>query len=336
VFQLGIKMTWLFFILFSLILIPHPAQSADLFKYHQVLMGTTVEITLMGNDEGEVGKAALQAFQEIKRIERLMSPKAASGDVFRINQSAGMEWVKISPETLEVIHKAKEISGLSEGSFDITVAPLTQIWRTAREKGIPPSSEEVKRLLELVNFREIGIAPEGKIFLKKKGMSIDLGGIAKGYAVDRAFGVLQSLGHKNFIVNAGGDLRVGGMRLNQPWTIGIQHPRDPQKIMAKVSLSDSALATSGDYEKFFMYQSRRFSHIFNPRDGFPADTCQSVSVLYKDCMTADALATAIFVLGPEKGYALCQKIAGVDCLIVDKDEKIIFSPGLKDHISFVP
>ena len=175
----------------------------------------------------------MQAFQEIKRIEQLMSPKIASGDVFRINQSAGTEWVNVSPETLEVIHKAKEISTLSEGAFDITVAPLTQIWRTAREKGIPPSVEEVNKLLELVNFREILISPEGKVLLKKKGMAIDLGGIAKGYAVDKAFEILQSLGHKNIIVNAGGDLRVGGKRLNQPWTIGIQHPREPQKIMAK-------------------------------------------------------------------------------------------------------
>ena len=328
-------MLWLFLFFFPLIVFPHFAQSSNPYKYHQVSMGTTVEITLMGSDEEETGKAALRAFQEIKRIEQLMSPKIASGDVFRINQSAGTGWVKVSPETMEVIHKAKEISALSEGAFDITVGPLTQIWRTAREKGIPPSSEEVKRLLELVNFREIGIAPEGKIFLKKKGMSIDLGGIAKGYAVDRAFEILQSLGHKNFIVNAGGDLRVGGTRLNQPWTIGIQHPRDSQKIMAKVPLSDSALATSGDYEKFFIHQGKRYSHIFNPRDGFPADTCQSVSVLHKDCMTADALATAVFVLGPEKGYALCRKLDGVNCLLVDQEGKVIFSPGLKDHFSFI-
>ena len=303
-------MTWLFFILFSLIISPHPAQSADLFKYHQVLMGTTVEITLIGSDEEEAGKAAQQAFQEIKRIEQLMSPKITSGDVFRINQSSGMEWVNVSPETLEVIHKAKEISVLSEGAFDITVAPLTQIWRTVREKGIPPSVEVINKLLELVNFREILISPEGKVLLKKKDMAIDLGGIAKGYAVDRAFGVLQSLGHKNFIVNAGGDLRVRGNRMNQPWTIGIQHPRDPQKLLARVSLSDSALATSGDYEKFFIHQGKRYSHIFNPKDGFPTESCQSVSVIYKDGMTADGLATAVFVLGPEKGYALCKSLMG--------------------------
>ena len=313
-----------------------PAHSSDVFKYHQVSMGTTVEITLMGENEEGTRKAALQAFQEIKRIEQLMSPRIASGDVFRINQSAGMEWVHVSPETLEVIQKAKEVSVLSEGAFDITVGPLSQVWRTARGRGVPPSTEEVNKLLELVNFREISISPEGKILLRKKGMAVDLGGIAKGYAVDKASEVLQSLGYRDFIVNAGGDLRVGGKRMNQPWTIGIQHPRETQKIMAKVSLSDSALATSGDYEKFFIYQGKRYSHIFSPRNGFPAESCQSVSVLYKDCMTADALATAVLVSGPAKGYALCQELNGVSCLIVDKDEKVIVTPDLKGHLSFSP
>jgi FAD:protein FMN transferase len=328
-------MQWLI-LFFTLLVLTHPVHPSTVFKYHQVSMGTTVEITLVGSHEEEVRKAAMQAFQEIKRIEQLMSPRIASGDVFRINQSAGIGWVQVSPETMEVIQKAKEIFVLSEGAFDITVSPLTQIWRAAREKKVPPAAEEVKQLLELVNFVEILIVPEGKIFLKKKGMAIDLGGIAKGFAVDKASEILQSLGHKNFIVNAGGDLRVGGMRLNQPWTIGIQHPRDPQKIMAKVSLSNSALTTSGDYEKFFIHQGKRYSHIFNPKDGFPSEDCQSVSVLHKDSMTADALATAVFVLGPEKGYALCQKLAGVNCFIVDKDDKVIFSPGLKERLSFTP
>jgi FAD:protein FMN transferase len=332
----GIEMTWLFLFLFSLIVFPHSAQSFNPYRYHQVAMGTTVEITLMGIHEEEATRAAMQAFQEIKRIEQLMSPKAASGDVFRINQSAGAEWVSVSPETLQVILKAREISELSEGSFDITVAPLTQIWRAAREKGIPPSVEEVGKVLVLVNYRELRIAPEGKVLLKKKGMAIDLGGIAKGYAVDRAFEILQSLGYKDFIVNAGGDLRVGGHRLNQPWTIGIQHPRKPQNLLAKVSLSDAAMATSGNYEKFFMYQGKRYGHIFDPRDGFPTEASLSVSIIHKNCMTADALATTVFVLGPARGYALCQTLDGVNCVLVDKDDKVVFSPGLKDHLSFVP
>jgi thiamine biosynthesis lipoprotein len=263
-----------------------------------------------------------------------MSPWLDSSDVTRINRSAGKERVKVSPETFEVIQKAQEISELSEGGFDITIGPLTELWREARKKTIPPSIEDVKEKLGLVNFKNIETDQEGKVFLKKKGMAIDLGGIAKGYAVDRAFELLKSLGYRNLIVNAGGDLRVGGLKNNQPWSIGIQNPRESQKILARIPVSDMAVTTSGDYEKFFIYEGKRYHHIFNPRDGFPAEGCQSVTIVTKDCITADGLATAVFVLGAEKGYSLCQKLDGVDCLIVDKEGKIIFSPGLKDRISF--
>jgi len=325
-------------LLFSFILILHPpsSQSSNLFKYHQVAMGTVIEITLIADDEEAANKASLQAFQEIKRIETLMSPWLDSSDVTRINRSAGKERVKVSPETFEVIKKAQEISELSEGGFDITVGPLTELWREARKKTIPPSIEEVKEKLGLVNFKNIETDQDGKVFLKNKDMAIDLGGIAKGYAVDRAFELLKSLGYKNLIVNAGGDLRVGGTKNKQPWSIGIQNPREFQKILARISVSDTAIATSGDYEKFFIYEGKRYHHIFNPKDGFPTDDCQSVTILCKEGMIADALATAVFVLGRGKGYSLCQKFEGVDCIIVDKEGKIIFSPGLKDRISFGP
>ncbi len=316
---------------FSFILIFHPSssQSSNLFKYHQVAMGTMIEIILMGDDEEGANKAALQAFQEIKRIQTLMSPWIDSSDVTRINRSAGKEWVKVSPETLEVIKKAKEISELSEGGFDITVAPLVDLWRKAREKKTPPSMEDVTKKLDLVNFKRIGIDTKGKVFLEKEGMAIDLGGIAKGYAVDKAFNVLRSLGYKDLIVNAGGDLRVGGTKNNQPWSIGIQNPREPESILTRIPLSEVAVATSGDYQKFFIYQGRRCHHICDPKTGFPTDGCQSVTIITKDCVAADGLATAVFVLGAERGYALCQKLDGVGCLIVDKEGKIVRSPNLK-------
>lgn len=319
------------FYLFTLvlILIPHSTYPSSLYKFHQIAMGTVIETTLMAEDEEKANKATLQAFHEIMRIEQLMSPKIESGDVFRINQASGKGRVKVSSETLEVIKKAQEISELSEGRFDITIGPLAELWRKAREKNIPPPAEEVKEKLDLVNFKNIEIDQEGKVFLKKKGMAIDLGGIAKGYAMDRAFDVLRSLGYKNLIVNAGGDLRIGSLKNNQPWSIGIQNPRESQKILARILVTDTAIATSGDYEKFFIYNGKRYHHIVNPLDGFPVQGCQSVTILCKNGMMADALATAVFVLGPEKGYSLCQKLEGVDCLIVDKEGKMILSPNLK-------
>jgi len=299
-------------------------------------MGTVVEIAFIGENQEKAEKAALQAFHEVRRIEQLMSPKIETGDVFRINQSAGKEWVEVSPETLHVVKKSIDISELSEGGFDITVGPLVELWRKAREKGYPPSEKDLKRSLDLVGFRNVLINQGGKIFLKKGGMSIDLGGIAKGYAVDKVFEKLKKLGYQNLIVNAGGDLRAGGLKFGQPWSIGIQDPRIPDKILAKVSFTEGAIATSGDYEKYFIYQGKRYHHIFNPRNGLPEEECQSVTIVYKDGMISDAFSTTVFVLGPEKGYSLCQRVGGMDCLIVDKEGKIILSPGLKGRISFIP
>jgi FAD:protein FMN transferase len=321
---------------FVLLVYPTSLFSSGLYKFHQVAMGTVVEITLMGESEESAQKAALRAFQEIKRIEYLMSPWIESSDVTRINRSAGNDGVKVSPETIEVIKRAQEVSKLSGGGFDITVGPLVQLWRKARESGMPPEMEEVKETLNLVNFRNLKTHYGGKVLLEKKGMTIDLGGIAKGYAVDRVFELLKGLGYRNLVVNAGGDLRVGGSKPEGPWSIGIQHPRDPEKIMARISVSDTALATSGDYEKFFIHQGKRYHHILNPKNGFPAEGCQSVTVLHNEGATADALATAVFVLGPEKGYSLCQRLQGVECLIVDKEGKITFSASLKGRISFAP
>jgi thiamine biosynthesis lipoprotein len=297
-------------------------------------MGTSVEITLIGEDEIAAEKACLRAFQEVKRIERLMSPWIESSDVVRINRSAGREGVNVSPETFGVIRKALEISELSEGGFDISIGPLTHLWRKARGQGIPPSIDEVKKVLDLVNFKNVLTNSKGDVFLKRRAMAIDLGGIAKGYAVDRAFELLRGLGYKDLIVNAGGDLRAGGIKNSQPWTIGIQDPRNSQKIMAKISVSDSAVATSGDYEKFFIHGDKRYHHLLDPKEGFPAKECQSATVVCKEGIMADGFATAVFILGPEKGYSLCQKLAGVDCLIVDQNGKIFSTPGLKGRLSF--
>ncbi len=299
-------------------------------------MGTVVEVILIAKDRGEAEKAALRAFQEIRRIERLMSPWIEGGEVFQINHFSGRRWVSVSPETLYVIKKSLEVSERSNGGFDITLGPLIKLWQKARGDGYPPSEEELQRGLDLVGFRNILINPEGKILLKKEGMSIDLGGIAKGYAVDRAFEVLKGMGFKNLVVNAGGDLRVGGKKFGQPWLIGIQDPRNSEKIIAVISLGEGAIATSGDYEKYFIYGGKRYHHILNPQSGLPAEGCRSVTVLTGEGILADAMATAVFVLGPEKGFSLCQTTPEIDCLIIDREGRAKITPGLKERISFNP
>src|SRR3990172_1992683 len=176
-------MTKVLFLFLILLILPNSSYASSLFKYHQVLMGTVVEVTLVGENEEEAKKGGLQAFQEIKRIEGLMSQWIESSDISQINRSAGKGWRKISPETMEVIKTAQKISGLSEGRFDVTVGPLVELWRRAREKGIPPSNQEVKRTLRLVNFKDLLVDSEKGVYLRKEEMSLDLGGIAKGYAV---------------------------------------------------------------------------------------------------------------------------------------------------------
>lgn len=325
---------WVFFL--ALIILPSYCFSDELFKFHQVLMGTVVEIMLIAKDRGEAENAAFKAFQEIQRIEKLMSTKIEQGDVFRINKFAGRRWVSISSETLYVINKSIEIAEISDGGFDITIGPLIKVWDKVKEQGYPPSDEELKKALSLINFRDIMISPEGKIFLKKEGMSIDLGGIAKGYAVDRAFNLLKNLGYKNLIVNAGGDLRVGGTKFGELWSIGIQDPRNSERVIAKISLNEGAIATSGDYERYFIYERKRYHHILNPRNGLPAEDCRSVTVFTQEGIFADGMATAIFVLGPKKGYFLCQKTKGVECLIVDKEGDFKITQDLKNKIQFLP
>ncbi len=322
-------------IVFLLAKFSYSSHAINLFKFQQIFMGTIVEIVLIGEDYNKAEKATSMAFQEIGRIEKLMSPWIEDSDVSKINRFAGKQWVRVSPDTLFVIKKSIEISKSTNGGFDITIGPLIRLWRNAISKGSPPPKGELKRLLDLVGFKDILIDQEGKILLKKEGMSIDLGGIAKGYAVDRAFELLRRLGYRNLIVNAGGDLRVGGTKFEKPWSIGIQDPRNSEKLIAKISLSDASIATSGDYEKYFFYQGKRYHHIINPENGMPAEGCRSVSVISKEAIFSDAMATAIFVLGPEKGFRLCQDTKGMECMIIDNDGNINITPGLKEIISFI-
>ena len=303
-------------------------------------MGTVIEITLVGDNEEAANKAAFRAFQEMKRIEQLMSPKIEFGDVFRINQFSGKEWVRVSPETIQVIKKAQEISELSEGGFDITVGPLTELWRKARERKAPPSEEEVKEKLDLVNFKNIEMDKEGKVFLKKKGMAIDLGGIAKGYAVDRAFDSCRSAGIEDFLIDLSGNIRVSGRpQWGEDWQIGVRDPFDRSHIIGKVTLrSGMALATSGNYERFVEMGGQRYSHIINPKTGYPVTGTAGVTILAEDATTADGWSTSFFVAGLKGADKFRQKAPSVNVLFVpDKyPTEIWVTPGFAKVFAPLP
>jgi thiamine biosynthesis lipoprotein len=304
-------------------------------KRTQFILGTLVEITLIAHDNRETADAINGAFEEMVRVERLMSRNIEGSDVWRVNQGAGKNGVMVSPDLLSVIRVAMETSALSEGSFDITVGSLVALWDQCWRENRVPSGQEVAASLRSVGYRNVQIDEgKGTVLLRKERTELALGGIAKGYAVDQAVRFLQDLGFRDFIVNAGGDLRTGGTKLGAPWVVGVQDPRDESNIAVTMTAKDCAIATSGDYERYFMRDGVRYHHILDPSTGFPAQQCRSVTIFCNKLIRADALATATFVLGPQKGMALVEGLPGVETMIIDRDGKISLSSAMKERIRF--
>jgi FAD:protein FMN transferase len=306
-------------------------RTAETVTYTKMLMGTVVEITFMEGDSERNTKAAEAAFSEIKRLEAILSSYRADSDVSRIAASAGSA-VKVSSETIEVIEKALSIAKLSGGAFDPTVGSLARAWGYSGEKGTVPTEAEVKKILPLVDYRKVIVDPNATtVALKDRGMVLNLGGIAKGYIVAKAVDVLKGSGVKRGIIHAGGDMTVFNSVSAAPFTIGIQHPRE-KKLLGEVHISNGAVSTSGDYERYFMKDGTRYHHILNPSTGFPARGTESVTIAAEDPTLADALSTAVFVMGPVKGMELVAGLAGVEAVIVDADGKVSVSKNFKGKI----
>ncbi len=303
------------------------AQDPPLFRQSRILMGTSVEITISQVGPKNAEEAMEAAFQEIGRVNRLMSHYRPDSEVSRITHHAGQKEVRVSPETREVIERVLYFSRTSGGAFDITIGPVFRLWNF--REGKIPDPEKLRDQLKRVDYRKIKVdRSRSTVYLDDPRMELDLGAIAKGYAIDRACGVLQKRGVQNFLVNAGGDLKVGGEKgKGLPWTIGIQHPRLPSEFITKLQPKDAGVATSGDYEKYFLKDGKRYHHILVPSTGMPARECQSVTILAPSAMDADALATAVFVLGPKKGLAMIEKVPGVHAIIVDRRGSVLLSPN---------
>lgn len=306
------------------------AKEPPIFKKSKFLMDTVVTITAVSTKD-EVEKAVDAIFSEIERIENLMSGFREGSDVDRINKSAGVSPVKVDKDTLNVIIKAIEISEMTGGAFDITIGPLSKLWGFGEKENYIPSEEEVRDRLSLINYRELIVnKAKSEVFLKKKGMSIDLGGIAKGYSADRGIEILKNRGIKAGIVAVAGDIRTFGKRPDgKPWHIGIKHPREKDKVLTTIDLEDSSISTSGDYERYFVKNGIRYHHILDPKSGYPASECQSVTIISKEGILVDALATAVFVLGPEKGMEFIESNNLIEGIIVDSKGEVKISSGLK-------
>jgi len=289
-------------------------------------MGTLVEIKAVAAERPaeEIDRAVEAAFDAVRRVDSLMSTYNEDSELSRVNREAHKEPVQISPETTEVIAKAIELSGKTDGAFDITVMPLLEIWGFAKggEKSVPTQTL-IDEKLQFVGCNLIELdSAKREIGLKTEGTSIGLGGIAKGYAVDAAVSSLVAAGVDSAIVNAGGDLYCLGNKMpGQGWRVGVRNPAVKNVLLGYVRIADKAIATSGDYENYFIVDGVRYSHILDPRTGRPSSGGpHSVTVVADTCADADALATAVFVLGRTDGLELLEKLPGTEGIVVTGTE----------------
>jgi thiamine biosynthesis lipoprotein len=302
-----------------------------MYQKSRALMDTLVTLTVVSDSSGRADKAMENAFSVIEGFSNRINFFSDASELSEINRAAGIREIKVSPDTLGVIERAVYISGISGGAFDATIGPETRMWDF--HKKIRPSDAEIRKMLPLVNYRDIIVnRTKSTVFLRRKGMMMDLGGIAKGYAADLALASLRQSGIKAGIVAAAGDIRAFGLKPDgSPWNIGIQNPRqknESDELMAVMKLTDKAVSTSGDYQRYFIEDGRRYHHILDPKTGYPAALCRSVTVISGSGIFADGFSTAVFVLGPEKGMKLARE-HGVDAVIVDSGGQIHTTPGLK-------
>jgi len=306
------------------------------FKKSRLAMDTVVTLTVVSSAEQDAEAAINKAFAEIDRLSKLLDHFSKDSEVTLINRSAGLKPVSVSKETFEVIGKALYVSEKTFGAFDITVGPLMDLW-DFREESLPDSAV-LKEKLSLVGYRGIILnAAKRTVLLKRKGMAIDLGGIAKGYIADKVVEVLKSNGIKAGIAAMAGDIKAFGRRPDgKPWRIGIKNPRPAGKengddIIAAVDLTDTAISTAGDYERYFIKNNVRYHHILDPKTGYPANECRSVSIITADGVYTDGFDNGIFVLGPKRGREVLGKL-GLDGIIVDSAGNITFTDAMKGKL----
>jgi len=288
-------------------------QNQRLYKDSRIMMGTIIEVTSPHKE------AASVVFSELERLENLLSKYKPESEISQLNKRAKL---KASPETFYILRKSKEFWQLSDGAFDVTVAPLVDLWGFTNKNFTVPADEKIKNILNLIGSDKILLHyNENVIEFEFPGMKIDLGAIAKGYALDCAVRKLKEKGINSCLINAGGQIYCLGTKFGAPWRVAIRGPRG-RGIAGYLELTNRSVATSGDYEQYFIKNNKRYAHIFNPKTGYPADSgVIAVTVIAPDGLTSDALATAIFVLGKEKGEALAKKFKDVEVKIIEENGK---------------
>lgn len=326
---LGLK----FFVSFSFFFLVLNLQAQE--KYvssHRTLnlMGSRFDITVVSRNE-ELGHINIEeAAAEIIRIEKLISAWDPNSETSLINKNAGIQPIKVSRELFNLIERSYQLSELTDGAFDISFASLENIWKFDGSMLQMPSKEQIEKSIEKVGYEKIILDKKAQtVFLKEKGMKIAFGAIGKGYAADKAKKLLISKQVIAGIINAGGDLTTWGTKASgEKWLIGIANPKSKDKIFTWLPVVESSVATSGNYEKFVIFKEKKYSHIIDPRTGYPTSGVSSVSIFGKDAEYCDALATAVFILGKEAGLLLVNQLAGTEAILIDNQNELHKSNGI--------
>lgn len=302
------------------------------YKESHFLMDTLIEITAYGP---QAEKGVKDAFGEFERMYALADQYDPGSQIAKVNQAAGSSRVAVDADIFAMVEEACQFADKLEGTFDVSVGPLVELWGIGKKGEFVPSDTEITEILPLVNYKLIELDKANQtIYLPKKGMKLDLGGVAKGYAVDKAIAKLQAAGIKSALINAGGTVRVLGTRPDgKPWRIGVQDPRNPDGVMAKLALTGwDTMETSGDYQRFIMKDNVRYAHLFDPRTGKQPREMAAVTMIMNNASQGDIFSTALFVLGVERSLAVLKNFPGVEAIFVTLDGKVITTPGLAGKV----
>jgi FAD:protein FMN transferase len=302
------------------------------FKRVEKLMGNRFELTAVTGNETHAWECLEDAVNEIKRIEQLLTTFNDKSQTSAINAAAGLHPVRVDSEVFSLIKRANKISEITQGAFDLSYGSLDKrLWNFDQTMTALPGKEAAKKAVSLINYKNIILDENNKtVFLKNKGMRIGFGGIGKGYAAERAKASLIRNGIASGVVNASGDLAVWGTQPNtEPWTIGIAAPDGTLQPFSQMQLSNQAVATSGNYEKFVWINNKKYSHTIDPKTGYPVSGIKSVTIICPNAELADAMATPVMVMGIQTGLHLINQISNIECIIIDDDNRMYTSKNIK-------
>ena len=319
-----------------------PPGPAALIERTHMTMGSELQLTAVSTQSDNRGALAAfdDAFKEVDRLDAMMSVWKPGSELLQLNAAAGDHPVPVSREMRQILVTAREVGDWTGGKFDVTFGALSGLWKfdAQNQDNSIPTRADIERRLPFIDYHDVIVdEAAGTAFVKRKGVIAHLGGIGKGYAVDRVAAILRKAGIRDFMIQFGGDLLLSGRRGDRPWRAAIRDPRGPvEKVFAAIDLFDETFSTSGDYERFFLAGGRRYHHIIDPDTGEPARGSRSVTIVAPRAVIADALSTGVFIMGPEAGMALIEALPDVEGVIVADTGEVRVSSGLKQRLEMRP